>query len=106
MPVEQHEGGGTTITGSAIGGFRAIVLLSSIRLYLATGMKPTRGVGVARMAELSGQYTGRTYPRSRKGLEAAVADLELLKAGKSLDALGETEAVNRLVGGVAADLSP
>lgn len=105
MPVEHHGSGGTTITGPAIEGFRGHVLLSSIKLWLETGLKPTRGVGPKQMAAIAAEYTGRTYTATRKGMERAVADLELLAAGKDLDQLADVRAANALVGGEAADLS-
>lgn len=104
MPVERFDGG-LTITGPAITGYRAAVLRNGIVLYLETGLKPTRGVGVTQMVTMAKEYTGKTYPRSRRGLEAAGRDLAALLTTKSLDAVGETREVNALVGGVAADLA-
>lgn len=107
MPVELHGSGGASITGNAVLGYRGVVVLHAIKLYLSTNGRvlPTRGVGPKQMRAIASEYTGRAYARSRKGLELALADMEALSAGKSLDQLGEVRAVNAEVGGVAADLS-
>lgn len=104
MSVERSEHGVVSITGNAILGYRALVLKSGIGLYLKTGMLPTRGFNAGRMRAMVTEYTGKPYPRSRKGLEAAYADLCALMAPKTLDEVGETLLVNREVGGPAADL--
>ena len=93
------------ITGSAVLGFRGLMVKSSISLYLKTGMKPTRGVGPTQMVAIASEFTGKAYKRGRKGLEQALADLEALFAARpSLHEVGETRQVNKEVGGVAADL--
>lgn len=90
MPVE-HSTGGSVITGDAIGGFRGHVILKAIEFYLKTGMQVNRAYTPANMKRAAGDYTGKTYPRSRKGLETALADLQILAAGKTLDQLGALE---------------
>ncbi len=74
MPVE-HGPGGTSITGPAVMGDRALVLKHGIALYPKTGIKPSRGVGVKQMCAIASEYTGAKYPSSRKGLEQALVDL-------------------------------
>lgn len=100
MPVQNG-----TITGAAVLGFRGAVLISSIGLYLKTGMQSTRIATPALMRNVATEFTGKKYPRSRKGLERAYADLAKLMDGKTLDQIGETHVVNATVGGVAADLA-
>lgn len=102
MPVEKG-----TITGNAIGGFRGLLVLHSIKIYLETDGKiqSTRAATPGNMRKWATQYTGKAYPRSRKGLVQAFNDLSKLAEGKSLDELGETEIVNKEMGGVAADLA-
>lgn len=92
MPVQNG-----VITGDAIGGFRGVVILSAAKLYLSTGMMANRSYTPANMRAAISQYTGKQYPRSRKGLEKAVADLQALKdkADKTvapLDVLGKVVA--------------
>lgn len=94
----------TCITGSAVLGFRGIVVKNGISLYLKTGMFLTRGMTVTKYLLIAGEFTGKKYPRGRKGLEQALADLEALCAVKNLAELGETRQVNAEVGGPAADL--
>lgn len=55
--------------------YAAAVLCSSIRLYLKSGIIPTRGMNMKRMNELATRYTGQPY-KGRKGAEQAVLDLE------------------------------
>lgn len=104
MPVERKPSC-TVITGAAIGGTRAVVLLSGMKLYLQHGILPSRHITPAVMRRIATEFTGKPYPRSRKGLERAYADLEVLVSAKSLDELGETAVVNKAVGGPAADLT-
>ena len=54
---------------------RGIMLKHAISLWLKTGMLTTRGLGVKRMAQVAGEYTGRRYPASRRGLAMAHEDL-------------------------------
>lgn len=90
MPVDNGPGG-TSITGDAIGGFRLKVIASAIGLYLKTGMQANRSYTPANMRYAVTQMTGKTYARSRKGLETALKDLEALMEGKTLDEIGAVE---------------
>ena len=47
----------------------------ALRLYLNTGMLPHYRVTLTKLLAQATQYTKRTYPRSRKGCELAMADL-------------------------------
>ncbi len=106
MPIVRGPGGSTMITGQAILGYRAHVLLSAIKLYLITDGKviATRGLTVTKMLQIATEYTGKKYARSRKGLEKAGIDLTALMTIKTPDELGDVHAVNKELGGVAADL--
>lgn len=53
---------------------QAIVLASALKLYKATGIMPTRGVGIARMLTLAGEICGRKYKRAE--IDQAVTDLK------------------------------
>lgn len=53
--------------------FAAAVLRSSIKLWLATGMIPTRGVGITHMLARASQLTGKSYRRGDASM--AVRDL-------------------------------
>jgi hypothetical protein len=107
MPVESiGKSGGTIITGNAVLGMRGLMVLQGLRMYERTGgrMVLTRGATPKVLREIAGEFTGKTYARSKKGMAQALADMETLFAKKSLDEVGETRAVNLEVGGVAADL--
>jgi hypothetical protein len=80
MPVERMQHGGAVVTGAAIMGLRARVLRASIKLYLETGLRPTRGVGIA------------------------MADLDRISQDKTLDQIGDVREVNAVLGGPAADV--
>lgn len=69
-------------TPEQIDGFRLRVVYSAINLYLKTGMKANRAYTPENMKRVVSEYTGKTYPRSRKGLESARDDLAQL-LGKS-----------------------
>lgn len=49
--------------------FRVNMLKSSIKLWMKTGMMPTRGIGIHKMLKMAEVYTGRKYKKS----EAAYA---------------------------------
>lgn len=70
-----HRAGVSYVGPDAVALFRARCLESSIRLYLKTGIIPTRNVGVKRMCEFATGITKKPYPASRKGLTQAVEDL-------------------------------
>lgn len=108
MPVEKN-----TITGNATLGVRALYCKQGIEMYLESNgrMQLTRMATPAVLRSIATEFTGVTYARSRKGMEKALADLNKLFAAKEaqegsvLDAVGETAVVNKVTGGVAADLA-
>lgn len=53
--------------------FRVNMLKISIRLWVKTGMKPTRGVGIKKMLSLAERYTGKKYKTSEAS--TAIDDL-------------------------------
>jgi hypothetical protein len=99
--------GGTSITGSAVMGYRGLMCLHGLRMYAKYGssFKLTRGATPAVLRAITTEYTGKTYRRSAQGMANALRDMEALVSVKTLDELGESMAVNALVGGPAADLS-
>lgn len=100
MPIETHGNGGATITGNAINWFAARVLLSGLGLYLKTGMQPNRSYTPARMRDAVSGYTGKRYARSRKGLEAAHADLATFLTDRDPDSVTRPAPGAPTVGGV------
>lgn len=53
--------------------YRVNMLKVSIKLWIKTGLKPTRGVTITKMLKMAEQYTGRKYKRSQAA--EAVDDL-------------------------------
>lgn len=53
--------------------FRVNMLKISIKLWIKTGMMPTRGMGIKKMLKMAEQYTGRKYKTSEAAY--AVEDL-------------------------------
>jgi len=80
--------------------------MHSLKLYIQTNgrMQSSRMATPSNMRAIATEFTGRIYPRSRNGLVKALADMEALASGKSLDALGDIVKVNVIAGGLAADL--
>ena len=72
--VTLHEGG-TSITGpDAMLLFKAVQLRAFLRLYIKTGIRPTRGVGPRAMLDaatgITGKpYKGRQYPQAMADLD-------------------------------------
>jgi hypothetical protein len=63
--------------------FNHMVVRSAIRIYLATGMKANSSYTPANMRAYVTRQTGKSYPRSRRGLQQAYDDLnQLLGANK------------------------
>lgn len=72
--IEQHPGGGFSITGAkSIGIYRAIVLKQAISLYAKSGMVATRGLTPTKMLALATGITGKPYKRGQ--YDVAIADL-------------------------------
>ena len=59
--------------------YRFITLIEGIELYLKTGMKLTRFATPTLLRNVATQYTGKTYKKSRQGLELALHDLRALQ---------------------------
>ena len=55
-------------TPAQIDGFRILVLVKSMEIYLLHGMQSTRAATPANMRKMATEYTGVEYPRSRRGL--------------------------------------
>ena len=68
------DGQAVCFTGDAVQIFRAATCATSLKLFLATGIRPCRGVGLKQMLTIAGSYTGKTY-KGRKDGAQAVADL-------------------------------
>jgi hypothetical protein len=75
MPIETHSNGGATITGNAVNWFAVRVVLSAMTLYLRTGMMVNRSYTPQAMRDFSTRHTGKSYPRSKKGLDTAAREL-------------------------------
>ena len=95
-----------TITGAAILGLRGVICIQGLETHLRTNgkMRITRMATPAVLRAIATEFTGKTYSRSRKGMEAALADMLVLRDGKNLSEIGDVAVVNKEVGGVAADL--
>jgi hypothetical protein len=101
MPVNDN-----VVTGNAVLGLRGFCALQAMAMYLKSEgrMRLSRNATPANLRAIATEFTGKQYPRSRNGLQAAYLDLHALSLGKSLDQLGEVVRVNQAVGGVASDL--
>lgn len=53
--------------------YRVNMLKVSIKLWMKTGMMPTRGIGIQKMLKMAEMYTGRKYKKSEAAY--AVEDL-------------------------------
>jgi hypothetical protein len=64
--IVHHKGGGTTFAGpDAVAYFRARTLASSIKLFMRTGIIPTRGVTGPVMLRIATEITGKAYKRGQ-----------------------------------------
>ena len=86
MPITaSDESGAITITGNAINWYQVRSILIAADLYLKCGMLASRAATPSTLRRLATAYTGITYPRSRKGLERAVIDLERMMSTRTPD---------------------
>ena len=64
--IIHHPGGGTTITGAdGMRYFQAVTLRSSLKLFIKTGIIPTRGVTGAVMLRIATEITHKAYKRGQ-----------------------------------------
>lgn len=68
--VYNQAGDAVMMAGDAVLMFRAFTLASSLKLYAATGIIPTRGCGITHMLKLATSITKKTYKRG-EALKAA-----------------------------------
>jgi hypothetical protein len=61
---------------AAVDVYRILTLASSIKMYAACGLIPTRGVTITRMLAMAGEYTRKVY--KRKDMLQAADDLKAL----------------------------
>ena len=67
-------------TPQQIQNFRFVLITKAIKMYLDCGMQVNRAYTPAAMRMMATEFTGVSYPRSRKGLEKAYADLLSMRA--------------------------
>jgi len=58
--------------------FRIRTLASSLRLFAATGIIPTRGITYSKMLRMAEKYTGKNYRVRREECGRAAGDLDVL----------------------------
>ena len=64
--IVRHASGGVTFAGpDAVNFYRAVTLVSCLRMFARSGIKPTRGIGGPQMLALATQYTGKKYKRGQ-----------------------------------------
>ena len=70
-----------TLVGAQIDYFRLITVIKAMEVHIKTDgkMMLTRGATPANLRAIATEFTGKSYPRSRKGMETALADLLAVK---------------------------
>jgi hypothetical protein len=67
--------GGVTYSGAdAVSVVAMYALWSSLKLWVATGIIPTRGYGITKMLAQAERYTGKKYHGNRKSRAMEAAD--------------------------------
>ena len=92
MPVKRDETG-TTITGDAVLGYRALAAKHALKLWLDHGIFAVRGLTVAMLVASASEFTHVDYlsykVSKRKLAQAAYTDLsDLFTVHESLDVVG------------------
>lgn len=80
MPLDSYislgSSGAMTFSGpDAVRLQQAVTLRSAIKLYLTSGIIPTRGMGIVKMLALASTITGKPYKRTQG--PAALSDLHI-----------------------------
>jgi hypothetical protein len=72
----------TVLTGAGIDFFRMAIVINAIKIHIKHNgaFRLTRMATPSNLRAIATEYTGKVYPRSRKGLEQALVDLEAIKA--------------------------
>jgi len=70
-----------TLVGAQIDYMRLFVCIKAIEIHIKTGgkMMLTRVATPSNLRNIASEFTGKSYPRSRKGLETALAELLVIK---------------------------
>ena len=70
-----------TLVGAQVDFFRLITVIKAMEVHIKTGgkMMLTRVATPANLRNIASEFTGKSYPRSRKGMEKALADLLVIK---------------------------
>lgn len=70
-----------TLVGAQIDFFRLITVIKAMEIHIKTDGKIslTRVATPANLRAIATEFTGKSYPRSRKGMEKALADLTAFK---------------------------
>jgi hypothetical protein len=70
-----------TLVGAQVNFFRLITAIKAMEIHIKTGgkMMLTRVATPSNLRNIASEFTGKSYPRSRKGLETALADLLAIK---------------------------
>jgi hypothetical protein len=70
-----------TLVGAQVNFFRLITVIKAMEIHIKTGgkMMLTRVATPANLRNIASEFTGKSYPRSAKGMEKALADLIAFK---------------------------
>jgi hypothetical protein len=71
----------TALVGAQIDYMRLFVCIQAIKTHISSNgkMMLTRVATPSNLRNIASEFTGKSYPRSRKGLETALADLLAIK---------------------------
>lgn len=61
MAIEQDANGNITLTGEGIDNYRFLVHLSGLRLWIKTGIQPSRGVSIFKACKQNYGLTGNKF---------------------------------------------
>lgn len=72
-------------TPEQVDNYRLLVLIKAMEMHLKFNgkMMLTRTATPANLRAIASEYTNKHYPRSRKGMEAALADLHAIREARA-----------------------
>jgi len=72
----------SSVIDNTIEAYRVLATAQAIRLWMRAKIKPSRDMGIRDLLRIAGEYTGISYPNSRRGQAQAVEDLDNMIAGR------------------------
>ncbi len=72
----------SSVIDNTIEAYRVVATKVAIGQWMRSKIRPNRFTGIRDLLRIAGEYTGKSYPNSRKGQAQAYEDLKDMIAGR------------------------